>query len=131
MSSTHDPAWTSAATPLPALGAAPAPGSPAKLYAARILSRTVTPKTGVSFEVTLSAAGSVSVSISRHGHTIGSTTMRLPAGASTFTVTRSGGHPLTTGSDVAKLRVGSSPTVRYSATFTVGAAAKPPAKHTP
>ena len=65
----------------------------------------MTPQDGVGFEVTLSVAGSVVVSISRHGHTIGTTTLHLPAGATTFTITKAGGHPLTTGSDVAKVRV--------------------------
>ena len=113
------PAWTSLAAPLPALGAAPVAGDPPALNAAAILGRTVTAKAGVSFEVTLSVAGSLLVSISRGGHTIGTTTVRLPAGASTFTITQSGGHPLTRGRDVAKLRIAGSATVRYSASFTV------------
>jgi len=115
-----DPAWTSAAAPLAALGAAPAAGAPPTLDAAAILARTVKASAGVSFEVTLSVAGTLGVSISRHGHTIGDTTLHLPAGASTFTIKQSGGHPLTPGADEAKLRIGGSLTVRYSASFTVG-----------
>ena len=79
----------------------------------------MTVKAGVRFEVTLSAPSPLMVSVSRNGHTIGTTTLRLPAGASTFTIRTSGGHPLTSGSDVAKLRVGSSTAIRYSASFTV------------
>jgi hypothetical protein len=114
-----DPAWTSAAAPLAPFGAAPPAGAPAVLDAAAILARTVEPKTGVRFEVTLSAPGSLSVSISRDGHTIGTTGERLPAGASTFTIRQSGGHALTAGSDVAKLRVAGSAAIRYSASFRV------------
>jgi hypothetical protein len=123
-----DPAWTSAAAPLPAVGGAPAPGAPPTLDAAAILARTTTARAGVSFEVTLSAAGTLVVSVSRGGHTIGMTTLHLPAGASKFTIKQSGGHILTPGSDEAKLRVGSSSTVRYSAFFTVRQPAKPSSK---
>ena len=114
-----EPAWTSAAAPLVALGKAPAPGAPPVLDAAAILARTVSAKSGVSFEVTLSQAGSLQVSISRNGHTIGTSTVRLPAGASRFTIKQSGGHALTRGRDVAKLRIKGSTVVRYSASFTV------------
>ena len=126
-----DPAWTSAAAPLSAVGAAPVAGAPPKLDAAAIASRTVTAKSGVSFEVTLSVSGSLGVSISRHGHTIGTTTLHLPAGASKFAIRRLGGHALTTGTDEAKLRVGGSTVVRYSATFTVRAAPSRPTKSAP
>ena len=114
-----DPAWTSAAAPLAALGSPPVAGAPPALDAAAILSRTVTARAGVSFEVTMSVAGQLTVSISRNGHTIGTSTLRLPAGASTFAIKQSGGHPLTPGHDVAKLRIAGSTTVRYSASFTV------------
>jgi hypothetical protein len=115
-----DPAWTSATAPLVALGTpAPVPGAPPTLHAAAIVARTVTSKKGVAFTVTLSVAGPLNVSISRGGHTIGTTTVRLPAGESTFTLRNSGGHALTPGHDVAKLRVGSSTAVNYSASFTV------------
>jgi hypothetical protein len=77
----------------------------------------------VSFEVTLSRAGSVIVSISRDGHTIGDTTERLAAGATTFAIRTSGGHTLTPGADDAKLRVSGSTSIRYSASFTVKAPA--------
>ena len=122
------PAWTSATAPLIALGATPSAGAPARLDAAVIVSRTVTAKAGVSFEVTLSAAGSLSVSISRNGHTIGATTLHLPTGESTVTITRSGGHALTSGSDVAKLRIGGSTSVRYTASFTVRSTPAPTSK---
>jgi hypothetical protein len=112
-----DAAWTSQSAPLVALGT-PA-NAPLALDAAAIVSRTVTSKSGVAFTVTMSAAGTIAVSISRSGHTIGVTTVRLPAGESTFTIKRSGGHPLTKGRDSAKLRVGSSTAVSYSASFTV------------
>jgi hypothetical protein len=125
------PAWSSAAAPLPALGAAPVAGAAPKLDAAKIVSRTVTAKTGVSFEVTLSVAGSLSVSISRHGHTIGTTTLHLAAGASTVTIKQPGGHALTTGTDEAKLRVGGSTAVRYATTFTVRPAPRSPTKSAP
>jgi hypothetical protein len=123
-----DPSWTSAAAPLPALGAAPAPGAPAVLDAATILAHSVTATAGVSFEVTLSKAGVLVVSVSRRGHTIGTTTLHLPAGASKFTIKQSGGHTLTPGSDQAKLRIGGSNAVRYSVSFTVRAPAKPSSK---
>jgi len=110
-------AWTSASAPLVALGT-PA-NAPLALDAAAIVSRTVTAKAGVAFTVTLSAAGTITVSISRSGHTIGATTVHLPAGESTFTVKRSGGHALTRGHDSAKLRLGSSTTIAYSTSFTV------------
>jgi hypothetical protein len=116
-----DPAWTSAVAPLVALGDPPVAGAPPVLDAARILSRTVSSKTGVSFEITLSTAASVIVSISRNGHTIGTTTLHFPAGASTFTIKQSGGHPLTRGSDKGKLRIqgAASNAVSFSAGFTV------------
>jgi hypothetical protein len=120
-----DPAWTSAAAPLLALGAAPAPGAPAKLDAAAVLAHTVAANTGLRIEVTLSAASALLVSVSRHGHTIGTTTLHLPAGASTFTIKQSGGHALTPGSDQVKLRVGGSSAVRFTASFTVRQPAKP------
>ena len=112
-----DPAWTSAAAPLVALGT-PA-NAPLALDAAAIVSRTVSSKTGVAFTVTLSAAGTIAVSISRSGHTIGVTTLHLPAGESRVTIKRSGGHALTRGHDSAKLRLGSATAIRYSTTFTV------------
>ena len=116
-----DPAWTSAVAPLVALGAPLVAGAPAVLDAAAILSRTVSSKKGISFEVTLSTAGTLLVSISRNGHTIGTTTMHLPAGASTFTIKQSGGHVLTRGRDKGKLRLLGAPNnaVAYSASFTV------------
>ena len=115
------PAWTSAVAPLVALGHPLVVGAPAVLDAARILSRTVSAKKGVGFEVTLSTAGTLLVSISRNGHTIGTTTLHLPAGASTFTIKQSGGHALTRGSDKGKLRLLGAPSnaVAYSASFTV------------
>jgi hypothetical protein len=120
-----DPAWTSAAAPLVALGAAPAPGAPATLDAAAVLAHTVTANSGLRVEVTLSAASALVVSVSRHGHTIGTTTLHLPAGASTFTIKQFGGHALTPGSDQVKLRIGRSSTVRFTASFTVRQPAKP------
>jgi hypothetical protein len=114
-----DPAWTSAAAPLLRLGATSVAGAPATLDAAAILDRTVSSKDGVRFEVTLSASSPLTVSVSRNGHTIGTTTLHLPAGASIFTIKQSGGHALTPGSDVAKLRVGGSSAVRYTASFRV------------
>ena len=113
------PAWTSAAAPLSPLGDPPVAGAPPKLDAAAIVSRAVKATNGVAFEVTMSVAGQLSVSISRNGHTIGTTTLRLPAGATTFTIKQSGGHALTRGHDVAKLRIAGSTTVRYSASFSV------------
>ena len=112
-----DPAWTSAGAPLVALGT-PA-NAPLAMDAAAITSRTVTSKVGVAFTVTLSAAGAITVSISRSGHTIGVTTVHLPAGESTVTIKRSGGHALTRGHDSAKLRLAGSTVVHYSASFTV------------
>jgi hypothetical protein len=114
-----DPAWTSATAPLPPLGDTSFASAPVSIDAAKIVARTVTPTQGVAFEVTLSRAGSLSVSISRDGHTIGTTTERLPAGASTFTIKQSGGHALTAGQDDAKLRLSSSTTIHYSTAFTV------------
>jgi len=125
----RDPAWTSAAAPLIARGASPpAPGAPATLDAASILARTVSAKTGVGFTVTLSAAGSVSISISRSGHTIGTTSEHLSIGESTVVIKQSGGHALTPGRDAAKLRVAGSSAVRFSASFTVAAPPKPTKK---
>ncbi len=69
--------------------------------------------------MTLSVAGTITVSISRSGHTIGVNTVHLPGGESTFTIKRSGGHALTRGHDSAKLRLGSGTAVKYSASFTV------------
>ena len=112
-----DPAWTSAGAPLVALGT-PA-NAPLALNAAAITSRTVTSKAGVAFTVTLSAAGAITVSISRAGHTIGVSTVHLPAGESTVTIKRSGGHALTHGHDTAKLRLAASTAVQYTASFTV------------
>jgi hypothetical protein len=111
------PAWTSAAAPLIPYGASA--GGPAVLDAAAIRARTVKAAQGATFEVTMSAASPLSVSISRNGHTIGTTTLHLQAGATTFTLKTSGGHALTAGHDVAKLRVGSSTRVRWSTSFTV------------
>ena len=79
----------------------------------------MTSKAGVAFTVTLSAAGAITVSISRSGHTIGVSTVHLPAGESTVTIKRSGGHALTRGHDSAKLRLEGSTVVHYSASFTV------------
>ena len=91
------------------------------LDAARILSRKVTAKQGISFEITLSAAATVIVSISRNGHTIGTTTLHLPVGASIFTIRQSGGHPLTRGSDKGKLRLqgAASNAISFAASFSV------------
>jgi hypothetical protein len=116
-----DPAWTSAVAPLVALDHPLLPGAPPVLDAARILSRKISAKTGVSFEVTLSAAAAVIVSISRNGHTIGTTTLHLPVGASTFTIKQSGGHALTRGGDKGKLRIqgAASNAVSFSAGFSV------------
>jgi hypothetical protein len=114
-----EPAWTSAAAPLPPLGDTTFATAPLAIDAARIVATTVTPKQGVAFEVTLSRAGSIDVSISRDGHTIGTTSERLAAGANTFTITQSGAHALTAGRDDAKLRIAGSTTIRYSAAFTV------------
>jgi hypothetical protein len=116
-----DPAWTSAVAPIVPLDHPLVPGAPPVLDAARILSRKVSAKTGVSFEVTLSTATAVIVSISRNGHTIGTTTLHLPVGASTFTIRQSGGHPLTRGSDTGKLRIqgAASNAVSFSASFSV------------
>jgi hypothetical protein len=116
-----DPAWTSAAAPLLALGGEPPQGGKAAFDAAAIRTRTVSAKKGVVFEVTLSTAATVVATVSRNGHTIGSTTLRLPAGASTFAIKQAGGHPLTPGHDVGTLRVqGSTAGKRtYSAGFTV------------
>ncbi len=112
-----DPAWTSAGAPLVALGT-PA-NAPLAVDAAAIVSRTVSSKAGVAFTVTLSAAGTITLSISRSGHTIGVSTLHLPAGESTVTIKRSGGHALTRGHDSAKLRLAGSTAVHYSASFTV------------
>jgi len=71
-----DPTWTSAAAPLPPLGDTTSASAPLALDAARILATSVTATQGVGFEVTLSRAGSLSVSISRDGHTIGTTSER-------------------------------------------------------
>jgi hypothetical protein len=116
-----DPAWTSAVAPLVPLDHPIVAGAPPVLDAARILSRKVSAKKGVSFEVTLSAAAAVIVSISRNGHTIGTTTLHLPVGASTFTIKQSGGHALTRGSDTGKLRIqgAASNAVSFSASFSV------------
>jgi hypothetical protein len=116
-----DPAWTSAAAPLLALGGAPPQAGQAAFDAAAIRTRTVSAKTGVVFEVTLSAAATVVATVSRNGHTIGTTTLHLTAGANTFAIKQSGGHPLTAGHDVGTLRVqGSTAGKRsYSASFTV------------
>ena len=116
-----DPTWTSAVAPLVPLDHPLVPGAPPVLDAARILSSKVSAKKGVSFEVTLSTAAAVIVSISRNGHTIGTTTLHLPVGASTFTIKQSGGHPLTRGSDKGKLRIqgAASNAVSFSASFSV------------
>jgi len=116
-----DPAWTSAVAPLVPLDHPLVPGAPPVLDAARILSRKVSPKTGVSFEITLSAAVAVIVSISRNGHTIGTTTLHLPVGASMFAIKQSGGHALTRGNDEGKLRIqgAASDAISFSASFSV------------
>jgi hypothetical protein len=116
-----EPAWTSAVAPIVPLDHPLVQGAPPVLDAARILSRKVSAKTGVSFEVTLSAAAAVIVSISRNGHTIGTTTLHLPVGASTFTIRQSGGHALTRGSDKGKLRIqgAASDAISFSASFSV------------
>jgi hypothetical protein len=116
-----DPAWTSAVAPIVPLDHPLLPGALPVLDAARILSRKVSAKKGVSFEVTLSAAATVIVSISRNGHTIGTTTLHLPVGASTFTIKQSGGHALTRGSDKGKLRIqgATADAISFSASFSV------------
>ena len=113
--------WTSAIAPLVALGHPLLAGAPPVLDAAQLLTRTVSAKKGVGFEVTLSTAGTLLVSISRNGHTIGTTTLHLPAGASTFVIRQSGGHALTRGRDKGTLRVQGAPgnAIAYSASFTV------------
>jgi hypothetical protein len=113
-----DPAWTSAPSPLLALGAkAPAPGRPPALDAARLRTRTVSPRRGVRLEVTLSAPGSLAVAISHAG----TSTLRLPAGASTFTIARIGGHRLSRGRHRVRLRVKGATSGRrsYTASFSV------------
>jgi hypothetical protein len=114
-----DPAWTSAAAPLLALGGAPPQAGQAAFDAAAI--RSVSANKGVVFEVTLSAAATVVATVSRNGHTIGTTTLHLPAGADTFAIKQIDGHTLTAGHDVGTLSVrGSTAGKRsYRASFTV------------
>jgi hypothetical protein len=116
-----DPAWTSAAAPLLALGGASPQAGQAAFDAAAIRTRSVSANKGVVFEVTLSAAATVVATVSHGGHTIGTTTLHLPAGADTFAIKQIGGHPLSAGHDVGTLSVhGSTAGKRsYRASFTV------------
>jgi hypothetical protein len=111
-----DPTWTSAAAPILGLGQA-APSSPS-LLAAQLESRTVTPKQGVTFAVTLAASATLSLSVSG----LGSEHVHRGAGEAIITVKSIGGHSLGKGRHTAVVTIVGSASGRrsYSATVTVG-----------
>jgi hypothetical protein len=110
-----DPAWTSAAAPILGLGQS-APSKPS-LLAAQLRSRTTTAKQGVTFEATLSASATLSLSVSG----LGTEHVHHAAGEAVITVKSIGGHSLGKGHHTAAVKIVGAASGRssYSTTVTV------------